>query len=74
VKEDGSFADMTPADILEMKGFIAEHRSQGAPYDIVMEGETPGDDLDRAISIVAPLAEVGLTWWLESVWATLQKP
>jgi hypothetical protein len=70
MQDDGSFADMTSADILEMKGYIAEHRPKGAPFDIVMEGETPGDDLDGAIAMVAPLVEAGLTWWLESVWAT----
>jgi hypothetical protein len=68
--EDGAFVDMTPDDILEMKAYIAEHRTQSGPFDIVMEGETPGDDPGRAREIVSPLAEAGVTWWLESVWAT----
>jgi hypothetical protein len=68
--EDGSFADMTAADIGEMKAYIAEHRPQTGAFDIVMEGETPGDDRQRADAIVTPLAEAGVTWWLESVWAT----
>jgi alkanesulfonate monooxygenase SsuD/methylene tetrahydromethanopterin reductase-like flavin-dependent oxidoreductase (luciferase family) len=68
--DDGSFGDMTPADIQDMKAYIAEHRSQTGPFDIVMEGDTPGNDPDRAKAIVSPLAEAGVTWWLESVWAT----
>ncbi|HEV8194553.1 MAG TPA: hypothetical protein VGP82_24140 [Ktedonobacterales bacterium] len=35
-----------------------------------MEGETPGDDAGYACEIVIPLAEAGVTWWLENVWAT----
>ena len=43
-------------------------RTLTTPFDIVMEGETPGDDREQASSIVRPLAEAGVTWWLESVW------
>ncbi len=69
---DGSFADMTPADIRELKTYIAEQRSQDTPFDIVFEGETPGEDSQRATSIVQPYAEAGVTWWLESVWKILE--
>ena len=31
------------------------------PFDIVVEGETPRDDL-------APWRTAGATWWLESRW------
>jgi hypothetical protein len=68
--EDGSFGDMTPADIQEMKAYVVEQRSETGQFDIVIEGETPGDDPDRAKAIVSPLAEAGVTWWLESAWAT----
>ena len=68
MNDDGSFAEMTPADIVSMKTFICEHRSQTTPFDIV--GETPGDDPEKAASIVRPLAEAGVTWWLEAVWST----
>jgi len=70
MNDDGSFAEMTPADIRAMKVFIDEHRSEKTPFDIVMEGETPGDDPAKAASIVRPLAEAGVTWWLEAVWGT----
>ncbi len=67
---DGSFADMTPADIADMKLYITAQRSTGALFDIVFEGETPGDNSEQTASIVRPYAEAGVTWWLESVWRT----
>lgn len=45
-------------------------RTLTTPFDIVVEGETPGDDPARAADIVRPLAEAGVTWWMESVWHT----
>ncbi len=67
---DGSSAEVTPADIQAMKEYIAEHRDQSTPFDIVWEGETPGDDPERAASIVQPWAEAGATWWMESRWSS----
>ena len=72
MNEDGSFAEMTPADIVAMKAFIDERRSKTTPFDIVMEGETPGDEPEKAAAIIRPLAEAGVTWWLEAVWSTPQ--
>lgn len=70
MNEDRSFAEMTPADIVAMKAFIDERRSQTTPFDIVMEGETPGDEPEKATAIIRPLAEAGVTWWLEAMWST----
>jgi len=67
---DGSFADMTPADIRDMKTYIDSQRSPNTPFDIVLEGETPGDNAEQAASIIRPYAEAGVTWWLESIWRT----
>src|SRR5258707_11075720 len=49
---------------------IEQHRSQGTPFDIVIEGETPGDDPVAATVMLQPLAQAGVTWWLEAVWAS----
>jgi hypothetical protein len=59
-----------PADVPAIKGFVMEQRALTTPFDIVWEGETPGDDLAQAMEIVRPWAEAGVTWWLESVWQT----
>jgi alkanesulfonate monooxygenase SsuD/methylene tetrahydromethanopterin reductase-like flavin-dependent oxidoreductase (luciferase family) len=62
--------EMTPVDVQAMKVFIEQHREHPTPFDIVMEGETPGNDPVTATSLLLPLVQAGLTWWLESVWAT----
>jgi alkanesulfonate monooxygenase SsuD/methylene tetrahydromethanopterin reductase-like flavin-dependent oxidoreductase (luciferase family) len=38
-----------------------------APFDFVQGGTTPGDDPAQAAAIVAPFAEIGLTWWVENL-------
>lgn len=35
----------------------------------MQEGETPGEDRNRAGEIVQPYAEAGATWWTESRWS-----
>lgn len=66
--DDGPFGVLTPEDIQEMRAFIVEQRQETTPFDIVMEGETPGDHLARAAEIIGPFVEAGITWWLESRW------
>ncbi len=70
IADDGSFSELTPADLRAVTAYIAERRQATTPFDIVMEGETPGDDPAGASALVQPLAEAGLTWWLENVWNT----
>jgi len=65
-----AMSDMTPDDLRAMKAYIDERRTLTTPFDIIMEAETPGDDPQQAAAIVRPLAEVGMTWWLEAVWGT----
>lgn len=67
-KSDGTGSAMTPGDIAAMKAFIDGERGQGAPFAIVTEGETPGDDPERAAAIVRPYADAGATWWMETRW------
>ncbi len=67
-KMDGADGAMTPDDIWAMRAFIAEQRAATTPFDIIMEGETPGDDPAQVAATVAPLAEAGATWWMETRW------
>jgi alkanesulfonate monooxygenase SsuD/methylene tetrahydromethanopterin reductase-like flavin-dependent oxidoreductase (luciferase family) len=62
-------AVITPEDIRAMKAYSDAHRSPSTPFDIVLEGETPGEDRERARAIVRPYAEAGATWWTESRWS-----
>ena len=70
IKKDGTGEVMTPADIKAMKAFVAKRRRQSSPFDIVVEGETPGDDPAQAAVIVRPLVEAGITWWMETMWSS----
>ena len=74
INADGSPGEVTPADIQAMKAYIAEHRTLTTPFDIVWEGETPGEDHEQAVSIVRPWAEAGATWWIEARWGDSLRP
>jgi hypothetical protein len=55
-------------EIRQMKEYIAANRHQDTPFDIVIEGQTPGSDLEKAGEIVNPYLEAGATWWIEALW------
>jgi alkanesulfonate monooxygenase SsuD/methylene tetrahydromethanopterin reductase-like flavin-dependent oxidoreductase (luciferase family) len=57
----------TPDDIRAMRGWLAEHGAR-PDLDVIAEGETPADDPHRSTDEVAPWAEAGCTWWLETRW------
>ncbi|MBE3561967.1 MAG: LLM class flavin-dependent oxidoreductase [Ktedonobacteraceae bacterium] len=65
---DGSPASATPDDIKAIRAYVAERRTQQTPFDILGEGETPGDNSARAEEIIGPFAEAGITWWMETRW------
>ncbi|MGH3472952.1 MAG: LLM class flavin-dependent oxidoreductase [Nocardioidaceae bacterium] len=56
----------SPAHMHELSQWLASNG--GRLIDVVAEGETPGDDPDRAAEIVAPWREAGATWWTETRW------
>jgi hypothetical protein len=66
--EQGQIRQTTPEDLREMRDYIAENRPASTPFDIVMEGQTPGNDPKQAAEIVQPWAAAGATWWIESMW------
>ncbi len=66
--------EITPADIQAMKAYVAQNRTQTTPFDIIWEGETPGDDRQQAHDIVVPYVDAGITWWTESRWDCMDKP
>ena len=58
---------MTPEDVRGVTRYVAEHRTNEGPFDVVVAGETPGDDRTAGTEIVTPYEEAGLTWWVESI-------
>lgn len=68
LEADGQGRLPVPAEIPEMRRFVEQHRSETTPFDIIMEGETPGDDPAQVAAIIRPWADAGVTWWIESRW------
>ncbi len=71
---DGGFVEVTPADLEEMRAFIAEQRTATTPFEVVVEGRTPGHDRWQAVEQVRQWAEAGATWWLEAMWFPPNEP
>ncbi|HEY7850666.1 MAG TPA: LLM class flavin-dependent oxidoreductase [Ktedonobacterales bacterium] len=69
ISATGEREDYTPDDLRAMGAYLAERRpADAAPIEIIVEGETPGDDQAAARAIVQPMRAAGATWWLESRW------
>jgi alkanesulfonate monooxygenase SsuD/methylene tetrahydromethanopterin reductase-like flavin-dependent oxidoreductase (luciferase family) len=58
----------TPDELREMKAYVEDNRKLTNPFDIVVEGETPGEDPEQAADQVRPWVEAGATWFLETRW------
>jgi alkanesulfonate monooxygenase SsuD/methylene tetrahydromethanopterin reductase-like flavin-dependent oxidoreductase (luciferase family) len=65
---DGKARQATPDELQAMAAYVAEGRAPGAPFDIIVEGETPGDDRAAGAAQLAPWVRAGATWWLETMW------
>jgi alkanesulfonate monooxygenase SsuD/methylene tetrahydromethanopterin reductase-like flavin-dependent oxidoreductase (luciferase family) len=59
----------SPGDLRDLRAWLSEHGAR-ADIDVVAEGETPADDPQAAADRVAPWAEAGATWWLETRWSS----
>lgn len=57
-----------PDELRAIRAYIGTHRADPSPFDVVIEGDTPGDDPHEAARIAAEWAEAGATWWLEAPW------
>jgi alkanesulfonate monooxygenase SsuD/methylene tetrahydromethanopterin reductase-like flavin-dependent oxidoreductase (luciferase family) len=66
--ESGEHRQPTPEDIAAIAQYVRDHRSDSTPFEIIQEGQTPGDDRAKAAAIIRPWAEAGATWWLEAMW------
>ena len=41
--------------------------SRDDPFDVTVQGTTPGNDLMHAAEVAAVYAEAGVTWWQEAI-------
>ncbi len=58
-------------DLRQIKEYINSHRTERSPFDIVVEGKTPGNDPHEAACIVQEWADAGATWWNEAMWDSM---
>lgn len=63
----GTDPESYPAQIREMILFVLDHRESDDPFDVTVQGTTPGNDLMRAADVAAEYAEAGVTWWQEAI-------
>jgi alkanesulfonate monooxygenase SsuD/methylene tetrahydromethanopterin reductase-like flavin-dependent oxidoreductase (luciferase family) len=68
IDENGTRAP-TLAELATLAAEIKASRPADQPYDLIIEGETPGDDPVAAAAQVQPWIEHGGTWWIESLWS-----
>ena len=57
-----------PGELAEIKRFIDLKRESDGPFDIIVEGRTPGEESSEAAQIVSSYREAGATWWIEALW------
>ena len=68
------FGPPTLDELRAMAAFVQANRAETTPFDIIMEGTTPGDDRARAAGLVRPWAGAGATWWNEALWDVASHP
>jgi alkanesulfonate monooxygenase SsuD/methylene tetrahydromethanopterin reductase-like flavin-dependent oxidoreductase (luciferase family) len=66
INRDGPYTP-PPDTLREIKGYLDEHRQEETPFDLVIMGATPGNDLKVARKKVSKYSDTGLTWWMESL-------
>jgi hypothetical protein len=57
-----------PEEMRQIKSWIDMNRTSTTPFDIIVEGTTPVDDLKIAQEIISPYINAGATWWIEANW------
>ncbi|MCA9879277.1 MAG: LLM class flavin-dependent oxidoreductase, partial [Thermomicrobiales bacterium] len=68
-EDQGIISHATPERVRAIADAAREQRPADAgPFDIITEGVSPADDAAAARAQVAPFAEAGATWWVESRW------
>lgn len=56
-----------PDGLRDVRAWLTDHGA-ASEFDVISEGETPGDDRVAAEAMVRPWREAGATWWLETNW------
>jgi hypothetical protein len=65
---EGKFTDVTPADVAEVRDYVAPRRTLSTPFDIIQEGKTGDLSPSQQAETLQPWAQAGVTWWAEGLW------
>jgi alkanesulfonate monooxygenase SsuD/methylene tetrahydromethanopterin reductase-like flavin-dependent oxidoreductase (luciferase family) len=65
---DGKARQATPDELRAMAAYVSAGRALETAFEIIVEGETSGDDRAAAAAQLTPWADAGATWWLETMW------
>ncbi len=57
----------TVNEVAQIVAHIRQQRGADA-FDIIVEGQTPGDDRTAAQAQIVPWRAAGATWWIECLW------
>ncbi|OGO29528.1 MAG: luciferase [Chloroflexi bacterium RBG_16_54_18] len=66
---DGTHTPVIPEDIRQINAWIVEHRENGTPFDIIVEGVTSSKNKNQTKKEVLPWIDAGATWWIEALWS-----
>ncbi len=60
---------VTPESVREIRAFFQAQAGPAESMDIVIEGQTPGNNPDAACQVLHPWVKAGATWWIETMWS-----
>jgi len=66
VKND--WRQLTPEDVCEIKSYLKANLPVERSYDLVVEGQTFGEEPDQVAAKVSAFARAGATWWIDGMW------
>lgn len=69
IDPDGHARQMSVEELQAARAYVMEQRTLSTPFDIIVEGETPGDNRAAGAARVAPWEAAGATWWIETLWS-----
>jgi hypothetical protein len=69
VDPTGQSVPKTPADVREIRAYVAANRTLDTPFDVVVDGETADLDAGERRDLLMSWQEAGATWWIEGMWA-----
>lgn len=64
---NGTWQDMTPADVEALKATIESQRTTSTPFEIMLGGRRRGPDWEQERTLIRSLAKAGMTWWGEYI-------